>query len=323
MSEPDALEALGTVDVLVIGEPLVELSSTRPMHNGAPMRLGFSGDALNAAAAAAAAGARTALLARVPADELGDAMVAHIAELGVETGALLRVPGQHGVYLTHIDPTGGRQFAYARSGSATSALAPEDLPGGLVASAGVVVSSGVTCALSAGAAAAVERAARLARCFVYDPNFRPRLTGADAAAAVLRRLAPLARLVTPSWPGEARQLLGLGPDSVPGDAVAAVLALGAAAVAVTSGPDGVLLGTPAGETEIPPVPPPRVVDQTGAGDVLTGTIAARLALGDDLLDAVRLGAGAAALSVQGRGGTGYLPTLAESRAAACARGAVR
>ena len=50
-----------------------------------------------------------------------------------------------------------------------------------------------------------------------------------------------------------------------------------------------------------------VVDQTGAGDVLAGTVAAWIALGDGLLRAVRIGVAAAALSVQGLGGTGFFP----------------
>ncbi|MGI5996840.1 MAG: PfkB family carbohydrate kinase, partial [Saccharomonospora viridis] len=114
-------------DVLVLGEPLVEVSASEPFRDGATVRLAFSGDALNAAAAAAAAGAHTALLARVPDDELGDALVARVTELGIDTGAVIRVPGQHGVYFTHSDPSGRRQFAYARSGSAGSTLCPDDV----------------------------------------------------------------------------------------------------------------------------------------------------------------------------------------------------
>jgi len=60
----------------------------------------------------------------------------------------------------------------------------------------------------------------------------------------------------------------------------------------------------------------RVIDQTGAGDCLTGTVAARIALGDTLLEAVRLGVAAASLSVQGQGGTGHVPSLEHTRAAA-------
>lgn len=303
-----------TPQVLVLGEPLVELSTPEPFRDGGPIRLAFSGDALNAAAAAVAAGAHTALLARIPADDLGDAMVDRIADLGIDVSALIRVSGQHGVYLTHVDPTGRRQFAYARSGSAGSSLCPEDLTAELVAAAGVVLASGITAAVSDSGSAAVLRAAELASCFVYDPNFRPRLTDAASAAETLRRIAPLARLVTPSWPDEARHLLGLRPEATAGDAVAAARALGAPAVALTRGPDGVLVDTGTYVTEIPAVPPPDIVDQTGAGDVFSGTVAARLALGDELLTAIRLGTAAASLSVQGQGGTGYLPPLAETRA---------
>jgi 2-dehydro-3-deoxygluconokinase len=71
-------------------------------------------------------------------------------------------------------------------------------------------------------------------------------------------------------------------------------------------------------TLLPPVPVTEVVDQTGAGDALAGTAAARLALGDPVEEAVRLGTAAAALSLAGAGGTGRVPTLAQTRAALAA-----
>lgn len=60
---------------------------------------------------------------------------------------------------------------------------------------------------------------------------------------------------------------------------------------------------------------PDAIDSTGAGVVFSDTVAARLALGDPLPEAVSLGAGAASLSVAGRGGTGLIPALAATRAA--------
>lgn len=321
-------------DVLVLGEVLVELSSLEPLGDGVPLRLGFSGDALNVAAAAAAGGAHTCLLARVPGDELGDALVARVAELGVDTTALVRGGGQHGVYFTHADPDGERHFVYVRQGSAGSQLEVADLDDGLLSRAGVVVASGVACAISTSAAQAVRHAAERARRFVYDPNFRPRLTSASAAADVLRRLAPYCDVVTPSWPGEARQLLDLGDDASEVDAIRAVTGMGARGVVLTCGPRGAVVATAGQEAppgtgaqsaasagsvvEVPGVRAADVVDQTGAGDCLTGTLAARLALGDDLVEAVRLGVAAASLSVQGRGGTGHVPTLEQTRATAAA-----
>lgn len=302
-------------DVLVLGEPLVQLTSHGPLRDGGSLVLGFSGDALNAAAAAAAAGARVALVANVPDDELGDAMVARIKVLGIVTDLLHRVRGQHGVYLQHADPSGEKGFTYVRSGSAGSRLSAEDLPMDVVRAAGVVVASGVTCAVSASARAAVLGAARAARCFIYDPNWRPRLVGAAVAAAHLSDLAPLSALVTPAWPHEAQALLGEGARD-PSSACAAVRRLGARAVALTRGSSGVLLDDGTELHDLPAVTPPCIVDQTGAGDVLTGTVAARLALGDDLVTATRLAVAAAGLSLQGAGGTGHLASLEQTRQAA-------
>jgi 2-dehydro-3-deoxygluconokinase len=299
--------------VVVVGEVLVELSTREPLAAGATLRLGFSGDALNSAAAAAAAGADAVLVARVPDDELGDALVEHVAGLGIDTAALRRTPGQHGAYLTSADPAGERQFVYLRRASAGSTLEPADLDARLLCDA-VVLASGIACAISPTAAATVRRAAELAETFVYDPNFRPRLTSADDAARALRDLAPLAQLVTPSWPTEAQALLDLPAAAGPEAAAARLHAFGARAVALTCGPDGVVLRDGANQTFVESPPAPRVVDQTGAGDVFVGTVAARLAVGDDLDGAVRLGAAAASLSVEGVGGTGLIPSLAESRA---------
>ncbi len=307
---------LGGPLVVVLGEVLVELSSTEPFAAGASMRLDFSGDALNVAASAAAAGARAVLAARVPDDELGDALLARCAELGVETASVTRAPGQHGVYLTHADPAGARQFAYARSGSVGSQLRPDDLDAELLAGADVVVSSGIAAAISESAREAVRRAAEVSRRFVFDPNYRPRLTSAEAAAAFLREVAPHAEVITPSWPGEAQALLGLGADVTPRDAALAALRLGSRAVVLTCGPAGAVVATRDDVVEVPAPTAPLVVDQTGAGDCLTGTLAARLAAGDPLDEAVRLAVAAASLSVGGQGGTGHVPTLEESRALA-------
>jgi 2-dehydro-3-deoxygluconokinase len=304
---------LGGPLVVVLGEVLVELSSMQPLAAGATLRLDFSGDALNVAASATSAGARAVLAARVPDDELGDALLARCAELGVDTRAVTRAAGQHGVYLTHADPAGARQFAYARSGSVGSGLSAGDLDLELLADADVVVSSGITAAISESAREAVRRAAEVSRRFVFDPNFRPRLTSAEAAAAILREVAPHAEVITPSWPSEAQALLGLAHDVSPQDAAAAALSLGSRAVVLTCGPAGAVIATGDEVREVPAPAAPVVVDQTGAGDCLTGTLAARLAAGDPLDEAVRLAVAAASLSVGGQGGTGHVPTLEESR----------
>ena len=300
-----------TFDVVTLGEVLIEVSTLEPFGHDVPATMAVSGDALNAAAAAAAAGAYVGLAAVLPDDELGRAVAARVAALDVATDLLRFRPGSQGVYLMHSDPQGEREFAYARAGSVGSTLRPEDLPVDVLESAGAVLASGIACAISPTTRDAVRTAARRARRFVYDPNFRPRLTTTDDAARTLRDLAPHGWLVTPSHPGETSALLGA--DSA--EAAARRLhELGVENVAVTCGADGVQLSGPEVEAWIEAVPPRSVVDQTGAGDAYVGTLTARLVLGDDLLGAARQAAAAASLVVGGRGGTGYVPTLDETRA---------
>jgi 2-dehydro-3-deoxygluconokinase len=297
-------------DVVLLGEPLIEISTRGPIAHGVQCGFAVSGDVINTAAAAVAAGANVAVVARVSDDELGTAVIDRLAQLGVHTGFVKRDDSFQGIYVQHSDPHGERQFCYARGGSAGSRLAPGDLPAGLLEDAGGVLVSGITAALSTTARATVLEAARRARRFVYDPNFRPRLTTASDAAALLADLAPYCALITPSAPSECGTLLGVSDAA---GAAAKLRAGGAAAVAVTCGATGVHVD--AGTVHWQPAfPAPKVVDQTGAGDVFAGTVTARLALGDDLTTAVSIGAAASSLAVGGTGGSGGIEPLDTVRA---------
>lgn len=297
--------------MIVVGEPLVEVSVDRPFAHGVGALLGVSGDVVNAGAAAAAAGATVAMIAVVNTDELGDAVLRRIADLGVSTDLIVRRPGQQGVYLQHSDPAGGREFSYARAGSVGSGLSVGDVDLAAVAAAGAVLASGITMALSRSSRSALLAAAAAAGRFVYDPNFRSRLTSVELAARALADIAPSSWLVTPSAPGEIGALLG---EVDPQVAAERVLALGAGAVAVTCGSSGVRVVAEGASWWQPSVPAPSVVDQTGAGDVFAGTLTARIALGDKLSEAVLLAAAAASLAVGGVGGTGLIPGLDRTRA---------
>jgi 2-dehydro-3-deoxygluconokinase len=297
-------------DVVVMGEILVEVATDLPFAHGVPAQLGISGDALNVAAASAAAGAGVGLLAVLTDDDLGQAIAARIAELGISTDLLKFRQGQQGVYLVHSDPEGQREFSYARNGSVGSTLGPDDVDPRVFEAAGAVVAGGIACAISTTSRAAVVKAASLARRFVFDPNFRPRLTTVEDATAVLAELAPQAFLVTPSFPGETSMLLG---TSTPQEAAAKLRSMRTELVAVTCGAEGVQLESDGDSAWIPAVPAPAVVDQTGAGDAFVGTLTARLVLGDSFPTAARYGAAASSLVVGGKGGTGFIPTFEQTR----------
>lgn len=81
-------------------------------------------------------------------------------------------------------------------------------------------------------------------------------------------------------------------------------------VVVTLGADGVIIADPAGETRLPAIPPPRIVDTTGAGDAFAGAFAAALVRGPTIETAVRWGTAAGSLAVAAEGAQGAHATPA-------------
>lgn len=314
--------ASGPYDVLVLGEVLVEIHAGSPLRaaaDGTAARISYSGDALNAAAAAAAAGARTALLAVVGEDELSVPLLRRAAELGVDVSHVRRAPHPNGAYLLCADTEGEREFVYWRTRSAGSTLSPAHVESwrDLLTGAGALITGGIAGALSASSRAAVLDAARTVHAagghVTYDPNFRPRLTGRAEARSLLAAVAPLTGLLKTSCPADA---LALVDTADPRTAAARYRALGARAVAVTAGSGPLLLDEGARASHHPVPANPDPVDATGAGDCFTGTVTARLVLGDPLPEAVAHGVAAASLSVSGRGGTGRVPAFAQTAALA-------
>lgn len=316
-------------DVLVLGEVLVEIhagTALRDAADGTPARISYSGDALNAAAAAAAAGAWTALLTVVGDDELSVPLLHRAAELGVDVSHVRRAPRPNGAYLLASDTEGDRAFVYWRTHSAGSTLSTRHVESwrSLLTGTKALITSGITGALSPSSRDAVVAAAGTVYDagghVSYDPNFRPRLTGRAEARELLARMAPLTGLLKTSCPADAQALVGTGE---PRAAAARYRALGARTVVVTAGAGRLLLddGTRADYHPVPVNPAP--VDATGAGDCFTGTATARLALGDRLADAVAYGTAAASISVSGRGGTGRVPAFPETAALAAAHAANR
>lgn len=311
-------------DVLVLGEVLVEIhaeTTLRDASDGTPARISYSGDALNAAAAAVAAGARTALLAVVGEDEMSVPLLARAAELGVDVSHVRRAPRPNGAYLLCADTDGDREFVYWRTGSAGSTLSVEHVESWreLLTNSKALITSGITGALSASSREAVLVAAQTVHAagghLSYDPNFRSRLTSRGEARSLLARIAPLAGLLKTSCPADA---LAMVDTADPAEAAARYRALGARTVAVTAGADRLLLDDGTGAAYLPVPVNPDPVDATGAGDCFTGTATARLALGDGLADSVAYAMAAASLSVSGRGGTGRIPHFTETAALAAA-----
>lgn len=297
----------GHPDILGIGEPLIEMVLVPERLRDRPTYVqGFGGDTSTAMIAAARQGARAGYLTAVGGDMFGRAMLDLWSREGVDA-TNVRVRDGDPTGICFIAPhASGRNFTYARRGSAASLYGPEDLPEDTIAAAKVLHVSGISLGVSDPMRRAALRAVAIARrantLVSLDVNLRPALWPLDLARETILAAARQADIVFPS-DDEAEILIGTrDPDEI----ATHFLGLGARIVAVKRGEKGALLATEGHRTEIHAAPSDPV-DASGAGDTFAGAFLAYLVeTGDPLLSA-RRAAVAAAGTVSGLGAVEPIP----------------
>jgi len=258
-------------------------------------RVALGGKGSNQAVAAHVAGASVDLVARIGTDTSGDFAITTLEEFGLSTQGIGRIADA---------PTGVAQITVADSGENT-----------------VIVTGGANLALTP-AVVDAERDRIAASALVLTQGELPvdtieRLAAVTSELGVrfVLNLAP----PTPVDPSALRgcdplvlneheaRAVGIGTDAPAGASLDAWRAIAASvagriarSVVVTLGAAGAVAASADGSWT---AGAPRVtaVDTTGAGDGFTGTLAAFLAEGRPLDEALRIAVAAGALAVQARG----------------------
>lgn len=269
--EPLALVGIGEAMILFqtdFGTMLAEASTTR---------VDVAGAELNACAAMARFGARTALLTRLGDDPAGQRVRNALRENDVEHDLIAFDARPTGLLIRETLDDGERRVSYYRRGSAASAmdasdaerLRREDPPAMLLV-------SGLTAVLGAGPRAAmrsaVEKAAAAGTTIVVDANLRPHLGALDESVEFVHEILPRTDILF-LGDEEAVELFG---ESEPEAVFSAAASLGVREVVLKFGADGVCCVGEDGEVLRQPSRASIVQDPVGTGDALCGAyLAAR------------------------------------------------
>ncbi len=256
------------------------------------------GKGANAAVAAARLRARVTMLGRVGEDAFGRDLVENLSENGVDTQHVKTVPNAPtGSAFITVTPDG--ENAIVVSPGANRSFGPEEVD----EAAGALGETRVLVAQLEVPVEAVERVASLVTGaggrFLF--NFAP---ARQVPESLLRLPDPLVVNET-----EARFLLGEEARD-PTELVERLLGLGPSSAVVTLGAKGAVLAA-GGTVRNFPAPQVEAVDTTGAGDAFVGALAARLAEGLSLEEAVPYAVLAGAAAVAREGAQGALPTPEE------------
>jgi 2-dehydro-3-deoxygluconokinase len=299
----------GAIDIVAIGEALVEFNQTGAASGGMYLQ-GFGGDTSNALIAAVRQGATGSYFTRLGDDEFGRMCLQLWRDEGVDArDVLIDATAPTGIYFVRHGQD-GHTFSYLRAGSAASLMKPSDVPTQLIERARFLHVSGISQAISASATDTVFHAIRIATGagvkVAYDPNLRLKLWPLDRARAIISATIPLVDYFLPGL-DDVRLVSGL-------DDPASILdwcdRQGAKNVVLKLGREGSIVSDAGRRVRISAFPV-DAVDATGAGDCFDGSFLARLAAGDDPPSAARWASAAAALTTTGYGAVAPLPTAAQ------------
>ncbi|MEO8245493.1 MAG: ribokinase [Chloroflexota bacterium] len=267
---------------------------------GGSLAIHQGGKGANQAVAAARAGAEVVFVGCVGDDGFAHDALEALRGEGVDVSHVRRVLGPTGAAIIAVGPRGENQIVVAPGANAALSIGDAEAAAEFVTGGAVLL----TCleipmpAVVAGVRAATAEG-RLA---IVNP------APAHALPAELLALAPILT------PNEHELVVAIGND----DSAAALTELTARTrgpVIVTQGPAGALLAHGDRRERFEGYPAAVVVDTTGAGDTFNGVLAAWLAGGASIAEAISAANVAAAISVGVAGARGGMPARAAIEAA--------
>lgn len=221
-------------------------------------------------------------------DQLGSAVLADFAAEGVDVSGVKRVASFSSAMIRNPGTTAPVEASYLRKGASASLMTPEDLDRNLIGQSRWLHATGITCAISTSAAAAVAAGLDIARSAnikkSFDLNIRRKLWSEEEARAVLE---PIARDVDLLIGGEDEYCAVFG-TSDPQEAIRIAASRANKIVIMTHGPAEL---TYAIDGQVVVVNPPQVksVDPVGSGDAFTSGVISGLLGGLTVADAIAQG----------------------------------
>lgn len=163
------------LDIVTIGECLIELSSNTRLSSADCLYKYYGGDALASAIAALRLGSKAGFITRVGNDAFKEFLMDSWQSEGLDISQVKLSNEPNGLYFITRPVDGDKEISYYRKKIAPSRLSIDDISDDYIESAKILYSTGTTMSLSMSAEEAVLKAFEIAKqkniITAFDPNF--------------------------------------------------------------------------------------------------------------------------------------------------------
>ena len=162
------------VDIAIIGEGLVELSSNGTLADTSTLNKFFGGDTVTTAVAVARLGGNVTYLTQVGNDGFSEFILSSLQKENIDTSLIKSNDEQNGMYIVSRTPEKKELLYYKRKTAATK-LSIDDISEDYIKQLKLIYSTGVVQSLSASSRELVRESFRIAKendvLTAYDPNY--------------------------------------------------------------------------------------------------------------------------------------------------------
>lgn len=297
------------LDIITIGESLIELSTDKNLTTASTLDKYYGGDTLTTAISALRLGSKVGFISRIGMDCFREYLLESWQEEGLDISHVKPVQGANGLYLIALgQECAEKQSSLYRKKTAATKLSIEDISTEYIQNSSILYSTGITQSLSISAREAVKEAFKTAKennvLTAYDPNYKSQIWSEDEAKEAFYEISEYIDILFFNVSHDSKIII----DSSSVDNIMKYLwDLGISTIIVKSSIEKGYYTGNSGKIEFIKFANENAIDDTGAGDTFNGAVLHGIASGMSPFKAVNLGSIAAGLQIQGIGAIKSIP----------------
>lgn len=302
----------GKLDIITLGESLIELSGDISLSLAKSLDKYYGGDTLATAVAARRLGAKVGFITRVGCDYFKEFLMDSWQSEGLDISQVKLTSDFNGLYLLARPKDGKKEFSYYRKKTAASKLSIEDISESYIGNAKIFYTSGISQTLSLSAKEAVKKAYKVAKekglVTAYDPNFTPLLTTPEEAKESFDDVINDVDILFLSARNDLSKLLEVTSCEI---VIKHFWDMGIKTVIIRSDKDGGYYTGYAGDVVFCPFFSKEILDTTCSGDVFNGGYLYAISSGMMPFEATKLASVVSGLQSQKIGAIKSIPSREE------------